>query len=319
MTMNYRQGAAPAAPASDLRLTTEIGTLLLSNPVMPASGCFGPELADLFELGRLGAVVTKTVFSTVRSGNPAHRLTEVPAGMLNTVGIPSIGAARFRREVLPVYRASGTKVVVSIGGLGIDDFFDVAEQLEDAELDALEINVSCPNLERDGLEIGSSPTSVAAITAGVVARAAGRPVFVKLTPNVTSVEEIAEAAESAGATAVVVANTFRAMSVDLTSRRPTLSNPTGGYSGPALKPIVLRMVWQTAQRVRIPVIACGGIRTARDVAEFLVAGATAIQVGTATFGRPMTMTQIIEQLPEVLDELGVNSSSSLVGTLRTAA
>lgn len=317
MTMSYLQGAA--SPAPDPRLATAIGPLLLANPIMPASGCFGPELAELFDLGRLGAVVTKTVFSTVRSGNPAHRLTEVPGGMLNAVGIPSIGAARFRSEVLPLYRASGAKVVVSIGGLGVDDFFDVVEQLEGTEIDAFELNVSCPNLEKDGLEIGSSPTNVEIVTAGVVARAAGRPVFVKLTPNVTSIEEIAEAAESAGAAAIVVANTFKAMSVDLASRRSTLGNTTGGYSGPAVKPIVMRMVWQTAQRVSIPVIACGGIRSARDVAEFLVAGATAIQVGTATFGWPNTMTQIIENLPDLLDELGAESTASLVGTLRTVA
>lgn len=316
--LHSAQDTAPAASAPDPRLAIAIGRLQLSNPVMPASGCFGPELAEVLNLGELGAVVTKTVFASVRSGNPAHRLTEVPGGMLNAVGIPSIGAARFRRETLPAYRASGTRVVVSIGGLSVTDFFDIAEELVEENFDALEVNVSCPNLEGDGREIGSDLAKVEAITAGVVERAAGRAVIVKLSPNVTAIEDAAEAAERSGADAVIVANTFKALAVDFGGRRAALGNVTGGYSGPGVKPIVLRMVWQTAQRVGIPVIGCGGVRTARDAAEYILAGASAVQVGTATFGRPTTMTDIISGLPAQLNELGAADVASLVGTLRAA-
>ena len=269
----------------------------LSNPVMPASGCFGPELAQLMPLDALGAVVTKTIFTARRAGNPAHRLAEVPGGMLNSVGIPSPGIAEFRRRVLPAYRRLGPKVIVSIGGLSINDYLSVTEELADEALDAFEVNVSCPNLGHDGLEIGSSPQMIDKVTSGVVARAAGRPVIVKLTPNVPSVPALAQAAESSGADAVTVANTLVGMALERDSREPVLGHRTGGVSGPIVRPVVLRMVWQSTQVVGIPVIASGGVCTVDDVLDYLQVGATAVQVGTATFARPSTMLDILDELP----------------------
>ncbi|MFI5911843.1 dihydroorotate dehydrogenase [Dactylosporangium sp. NPDC051541] len=305
-------------PAIDNRLEVSAGGLRLANPVMPASGCFGPELADVARLGPLGAVVTKTVFRGVRSGNPAHRLAEVASGMLNSVGIPSLGVHRFRREILPSYRRLGAPVIVSIGGLSVQDYWDVAEELADEEFAAFEVNVSCPNLEHNGLEIGSTPRELERVTRGVRERAGGRPVIVKLTPNVSSIGLIARAAEAAGADLLTVANTYLGMSVDLPDRRATLGSTTGGLSGPSVKPLVMRLVWQTVREVGIPVIACGGACTAEDVAEYLVVGAVAVQVGTANFTQPTTMSEIVAALPATLDRLGARTVSDLVGTLVSA-
>jgi dihydroorotate dehydrogenase (NAD+) catalytic subunit len=302
-------------PAASARLAVRLGGLELANPVMPASGCFGPELAPLIPLHRLGAVVTKTVFAAVRSGNPAHRLAEVPTGMLNAVGIPSPGIDGFRTRVLPAYRSTGAPVIVSLGGLAVTDYFHVAEALAGESFAAFEINVSCPNLEHGGLEVGADPHAVEAVTRGVRERAPGVPIITKLTPNVSSVPELARAAEAGGADAVTVANTFVALSVDLDSRAPALGNTTGGLSGPGVKPLVLRLVHQVSRAVRIPVVGCGGVRTAEDVAEYLVAGACAVQVGTATFTRPSTMTEILDDLPDVLDRLHADRATDLVGTL----
>lgn len=302
---------------TEVSLACRLGPLALANPVMPASGCFGPELASLVPLGDLGAVVTKTVFADVRSGNPAPRLAEADTGMLNSVGIPSPGLAAFRERVLPAYQACGVPVIASIGGLTVDEYAHVAGGLADTSVAAVEVNVSCPNLEHGGLEIGADPGAVAEVVAKVRART-GHPVVVKLTPNVTAVTDLARAAERAGAVAVTVANTFVGLAVDAGRRRPLLGNGAGGLSGPAVKPLVLRLVWQTARAVDIPVIGCGGIASAIDAAEFLIAGATAVQVGTATFTRPQTMNQIVAELPDLLRRLGVASASELVGTLADA-
>ncbi|MEV0195753.1 dihydroorotate dehydrogenase [Nonomuraea sp. NPDC050691] len=296
-------------------LKVQVGSLSLATPVMPASGCFGPELHTVMDLSRLGAVVTKTIFRDTRSGNRQPRLAETPRGMLNAVGIPSPGLARFRAEVLPAYRSIGVPVIVSIGGLSVSEYLDVAAGLADEEPDAFEINVSCPNLEHGGLDIGTDPAAIARITAGVRARGGDRPVIVKMTPNVTSIHDIARAAEDAGADALTVANTFVGTAIDLAGRRPKLGNVTGGVSGPAIKPLTLRLVLETVRAVRIPIIGCGGISTAEDAAEFLVAGASAVQVGTATFTRPTAMTEIIDELPDVLDRLGVAAVRELIGSL----
>lgn len=295
-------------------LATRLGPLSLRNPVMPASGCFGPELAGIIPLARLGAVVTKTVFSGVRSGNPAHRLTETADGMLNAVGIPSPGARGFCEQLLPGYLAVGVPLVLSIGGLSVDEYWAVAEQLVEVPYAALEVNVSCPNLEHDGLEIGAEPRQLERVTRGIVERSQ-RPVIVKLTPNVTRIDEIARAAEAGGAAALTVANTYVGMAIDLTCRRPVLGNITGGLSGPAIKPLTLRLVWQVSQAVGIPVVGCGGITNADDVVEYLVAGASAVQVGTATFTRPDTMIRILDDLPAALASVGATSVQEVVGTL----
>lgn len=297
-------------------LTVRIGDLTLANPVMPASGCFGPELGGIIPLERLGALVTKTVFSGIRSGNRAHRLTESANGMLNSVGIPSLGKAGFVKHLLPGYLAPQVPLIISIGGLALEEYWAVTEELFDVPYAALEVNVSCPNLEQGGLEVGADPRQVEMVIKGVVERT-DRPVIAKLTPNVTRIEDIARAAELGGAVAVTVANTFVGMAIDLKDRRPVLGNITGGLSGPAIKPLALRLVWQAARAVEIPVIGCGGIATARDALEFLVAGATAVQVGTATFTRPDSMIRILNDLPRLLDELGAGSVQEVIGTLDT--
>jgi dihydroorotate dehydrogenase (NAD+) catalytic subunit len=302
------------APARPVDLSVRLGDLALANPVMPASGCFGPELAELVPVHRLGAVVTKTVFAEPRSGNRAHRLGESAHGMLNSVGIPSRGAREFARSGLPDYQRLGVPVVVSIGGLSEHEYLHVAEELAGTEHAALEVNVSCPNLERGGVTLGADVDAVRRVVAGVVART-GVPVLVKLSPDLASIDTAARAAEDAGAAAVTVCNSFPSLAVTAGTRRATLGNGTGGLSGPAIKPLALRMVWQAAQAVTIPVVGCGGIGTARDVAEFLVAGASAVQIGTANFARPFVMTEIVRELPALADELGVTRLTDLVGTL----
>lgn len=296
------------------RLATRVGPLALRNPVLPASGCFGPELRSLVPVDRLGGVVTKTVFSDVRSGNPAHRLAETRDGMLNSVGIPSIGAGRWVAEVLPEYLACDAPVIVSIGGLGERDYARAAADLEGTPVAAYELNLSCPNLEAGGVELGADPAALTRTVAGVRAVTAV-PLLVKLTPNVASIADLARAAVDGGADAVVVANTFVGMAIDLHRRRPVLGNGIGGWSGPAAKPLILRMVWQVARAVDVPIIGCGGVADAYDVAEYLVAGASAVEVGTATFTRPQAMTEIVADLPDVLDELGASGVTDLIGTL----
>jgi len=305
------------APDPGVNLRVDLGPLRLANPVMPASGCFGPELASLIPLDRLGALVTKTIFSGRRSGNPAHRLTETASGMLNAVGIPSLGKEGFVADVLPGYQKPGVPLIISIGGLALSEYWSVTEEIADLDYAALEVNVSCPNLEHGGLEIGADPGHVEKVIRGVVGRT-NRPVIAKLTPNVSRIEEIAQAAESAGAIALTVANTFVGMAVDLQRRCPVLGNTTGGVSGPAIKPMALRLVWQASQAVDIPVIGCGGIATARDAAEFILAGATAVQIGTANFARPDAMIRIVDDLPLVLADLDVASVDELVGSLKVS-
>jgi dihydroorotate dehydrogenase (NAD+) catalytic subunit len=302
---------APARPAA---LSVRLGDLELANPVMPASGCFGPELADLVPVHRLGAVVTKTVFAEQRPGNRAHRLGESAHGMLNSVGIPSRGVHGFARTDLPAYQRLGVPVVVSVGGLSEGEYWRVTEELAGTEHAAVEVNVSCPNLERGGVTLGSDVDAVRRVVAGVVARTEV-PVLVKLSPDLATIDAAARAAQEAGATAVTVCNSFPGLAVAPETRRAKLGNGTGGLSGPAIKPLALRLVWQAAQAVTIPVVGCGGIATAHDVVEFLVAGASAVQIGTATFARPFVMTEIVHELPALADRLGVTRLTDLVGTL----
>jgi dihydroorotate dehydrogenase (NAD+) catalytic subunit len=299
---------------TSVQTAVTLGGLRLRNPVMPASGCFGPQLRDLCDTTALGAVVTKTIFRDRRAGNPAHRLTETPAGMLNSVGIPSPGIDEFLEEVLPRYQALGPPVIVSVGGLSPPEYWDVTARLAGHVAAAVEVNVSCPNLERGGLAIGADPDQVATTVEGVVA-STGLPVIVKLTPNVGSIAEVAFASAEAGASALTVANTVVGMSVDLGPRRPVLGNHIGGLSGPAIKPVALRLAWEAIKAVPIPVIGCGGIRTITDVLEFLVVGATAVQIGTATFAQPDAMNRMIRELPSAVAALGVTSVLELIGTL----
>jgi dihydroorotate dehydrogenase (NAD+) catalytic subunit len=305
-------GAAPD-------LSVRIGSLTLANPIMPASGCFGPELGQIVDLDRLGALVTKTVFADPRSGNPAHRLGETWGGMLNSVGIPSDGAEAFVAQLLPRYLAWSPPTIVSIGGLTVEEYFDAAARLAGVEgIAAFEVNISCPNLEAGGLEIGAIPETVERVIAGVVERSPV-PVIAKLTPNVTSVTAIARAAEAGGATALSAINALQGMAVDARTRRARIGATTAGLTGPAIKPVALRCVWQASRAVSIPVIGIGGIATVDDVVEFLLAGATAVQVGSATFTRPDTMVRLVEGLEARLVAEGVPSVGALTGKLDTRA
>lgn len=308
-----RRSAVDVARLDRADLSVELGGLQLSNPVMPASGCFGPELAPLLDSAGLGAVVTKTVFALERSGNPAHRLTETDSGMLNSVGIPSPGAEGFRVGLLRRYQQLGPPVVVSIGGLYIEEYWEIAEALDGEDVAAFEVNVSCPNLEHGGITIGSSADMIGEVVAGVRERVE-QPLWVKLTPTVVAIGEVARAAEAAGAAAITVCNSFPALAVDAFTRRSVLGKG-GGLTGPAVKPLALRLVRDAAAAVDIPVIGCGGITSAIDVVEFMIAGASAVQVGTATFTRPDAMAQIISGLDPLCRRLGVQRLSDLVATL----
>lgn len=298
----------------DLRV--RIGSLELANPIMPASGCFGPELGAIVDLNRLGAMVTKTVFADPRSGNPAHRLGESYGGMLNSVGIPSDGASGFVRRLLPEYRAWKPPTIVSLGGLSEEEYFLAADRLAGvAGIAAFEVNVSCPNLEAGGHELGAVPSAVERVIRGVVDRTT-LPVIAKLTPNVTSIADIARAAEAGGAAAVTAINAVLGLAVDAKTRQAKIGTTTGGLTGPAIKPIALRCVWQAARAVKIPVIGVGGIATVDDVIEFLLVGATAVQVGSATFTRPDTMVRLVDGLAARLAAEGVASVSELTGGLK---
>ncbi|TFC97836.1 MULTISPECIES: dihydroorotate dehydrogenase [Cryobacterium] len=286
--------ARPAVAAVDL--SVRIGGLTLANPVMPASGCFGPSLGRLIPVTELGAVVTKTVFGTPRGGNPAHRLTEIRAGMVNSVGIPSLGAAGYLTGQHPLYLALGVPVIVSVGGHRASEYAPVVRDLRGAG-DAYELNVSCPNLDRDGTDIGSDPDAIGKVVRAV-RQETDKPVIVKLPVLVSSITDCARAAEDAGADAVCVANSIPALPLAPDTRSPLLGNVIGGLSGPNIRPIVLRLVWLASRAVQIPVIACGGIETADDALDYFSVGARAVQVGTASFGRPFAMVEIARALQE---------------------
>lgn len=300
-------------------LTTHIGGgLRLRNPVMTASGTFGygQEFADFINLGSLGAIVVKGISLQPRSGNPPPRIVETAAGMLNAIGLENVGVEGFLRDKLPFLRELGTPVVVNILGDSLDDYGALAEILNDIEgISAIEVNISCPNVKRGGVAFGTDPEMVRAVTQTVKAKTT-RPVIIKLSPNVTDITVTAQAAEAGGADAVSLINTLLGMAIDHRSRRPRLANVVGGLSGPAIKPVALRMVWQTAQAVKIPVIGIGGIMTAADALEFLVAGAAAVQIGTANLVNPDTSARVVAGITAYLQETGCHSLQEIIGSLR---
>ena len=296
-------------------LTVRIGSLTLANPVMPASGTFAEGLAQAVELDRLGALVTKTITRELRAGNPLPRVAEVQAGMLNAIGIPSRGVRHLLEETLPFYRRFAPPLVVSISAPTAEGFASLAAEVSAPGVAAIEANISCPNIEADGrafaMRAASTETAIRQI------RAATRlPVWAKLTPNTGEIAEVARAAEAAGADALVVANTILAMAIDIESFRPRLGNVMGGLSGPAVKPIVLRQVYQCARAVRVPVIGCGGIMNAADAVEYMLAGATAVQVGTATFLNAAAMIEVIEGLDRFCAARGIPRVAELTGAMR---
>jgi dihydroorotate dehydrogenase (NAD+) catalytic subunit len=301
---------------ADLRV--RIGSLILKNPVMPASGCFAHEYAQAMDLGRLGALVTKSVTPKRRIGNPVPRVAETDSGMLNSIGIPSSGLLHYVDKVLPHYAGVPAPVVASVSADTAEEFAAACEALSVPGVAAIEANISCPNLEADGRAFAMSPEDTHRAISQIK-RHARVPIWAKLTPNVTDIAEIARAAEDAGADALVVANTFLGMAIDTETRKPKLGNVMGGLSGPAVRPIVIRMVFQCARAVRIPIIGCGGILTAENAVEHLLAGATAVQVGTASFLDPAAMDRIIDGLAAYCERHGVARISELSGGVRIDA
>jgi dihydroorotate dehydrogenase (NAD+) catalytic subunit len=274
-------------------MSVRIGGLTLRNPVMPASGTFAEGLDRVMDFNRLGAFVTKTITRELRTGNPLPRVVERPGSLINAIGIPSKGVAYFVEETLPYYAAYDPPLVVSISAPTADGFASLASELTLPGVAAIEANISCPNIEEGGKAFAMEAEATQKVTREL-RKATKLPLWVKLTPNTGDMPEVALAAEAAGADAVVVANTILSMAIDLKTFKPCLGNIMGGLSGPAIKPIILRHVFQCAKAVRIPVIACGGISNSDDAVEYMLAGASAVQVGTATFVQPAAMTTIID-------------------------
>ena len=298
-------------------LSVDVGGLRLTNPIIAASGCFGygVEYAHLVDLASLGGVAVKGLFLEPRDGHPPPRIVETPAGMLNAIGLQGIGVHRFVDEKLPALRDAGATVIVNICGSTVAEYAELARILSAAEgVAAIEINISCPNINEGGHTFGCSTSGVGDVVRAV--RAATRlPIIPKLTPNVTDIALMARAAEDAGADAVSLVNTFLAMAIDVETRRPLLSNVVGGLSGPAIRPIAVRMVYECRAAISIPIIGMGGIANARDVAEFLIAGASAVQVGTANFEDPGIWPKLTKGLLEYLERHGCAGVSELVGTV----
>jgi len=299
-------------------LTTKIGSLTLQNPIMPASGTFSRDMAEVFELDMLGALVTKTITAEIRGGNPTPRVCEVDGGMLNSIGIPSKGLGAFLAKELPGYARYSAPLFVSVSAPTVDGFAELVRQLNVPGIAAIEANISCPNIEEDGKAFAMRPDTTARVVEAL-RRETDLPLWAKLTPNTGETVEVAQAAESAGADALVVANTILSMAIDARTRKPKLGNLMGGLSGPAFKPIALRMAYQSVRSVDIPVIGCGGISTVEDVAEFLVVGACAVQVGTASFVNPTAMPRLRDDLQVFLAEQGYASVSDFVGSIRDGA
>lgn len=299
-------------------LSVEIAGIRMQNPIISASGTFGygMEYEDYLDLSALGAIVTKAVTLEARDGNPPPRLRETPAGMLNAIGLQNPGADVFIAEKLPRLREIGVPVIVNVSGRSIEEFSRLAEMLSIEGVDALEVNISCPNVEHEGMAFGVDCEMTGRLTEAVVG-ATDLPVIVKLSPNVTDVAQIASAAEEAGAHALSLINTLLGMSINVETRRPHLGNVTGGLSGPAIRPVAVRMVHQVSAAVDLPLIGMGGVMDANDALEMIIAGATAVGVGTANFVEPAAMEQIVRGLSDYCRRHQVKRIVELVGALQT--
>ncbi|MBD9490512.1 dihydroorotate dehydrogenase [Ensifer sp. ENS11] len=298
--------------ATAVDMAVNVGGIILRNPVMPASGTFAEGLEKVFNFNDLGAIVTKTITREHRNGNPLPRVAEQNSGLINAIGIPSKGVPHFKEKTMRHYARYETPLVVSISAPTAEGFADLAKELSIPGIAAIEANISCPNIEEDGKAFAMRAESTESVTR-LLREATDLPLWIKLTPNTGDIAEVARAAEGAGADAVVVANTILSMAINLRTFKPSLGNITGGLSGPAIKPIILRQVFQTARAVAIPVVACGGVSTSNDAIEYLLAGATAVQVGTATFVQPAAMISIIDGIRTFCSLRGISRVSNLVG------
>lgn len=301
-------------------ISVNLGGLSLKNPVMTASGTFGygKEFESVFDLNRLGAIVVKGISIKPMRGNPPPRIVETAAGMLNAIGLANIGIESFLKDKLPWLNTLNTEVIVNIYGHSINEYGELASALKGVKgVSALEVNISCPNVDKGGLVFGKDP-DVSALVTETVVKNTDKPVIVKLTPNVSDITLLAKAVEQAGANALSVINTLTGMAVDINTRRPRLGNVSGGLSGPAIKPVALYMVYQTSRAVKIPVIGIGGILNADDALEFLIAGAAAVQVGTANFINPKVTIEIIEGIRDYCIKNNIERVSDLTGSLVTA-
>ena len=296
----------------------DIGGIVLNNPVMTASGTFGyaREYEELVGLNRLGGIIVKGLSLKPVAGNPPPRIVETSCGMLNAIGLENVGLDHFIKDKLPFLKTLSLPIVVNIYGKSVDEYSQLAARLNEIDAIAgLEVNISCPNVSAGGLVFGVDPDSTYSVVSAVRKRTA-KHVMVKLTPNVTDITQIAQSAEDAGADAVSLINTITGMAIDVETRRSKLANITGGLSGPAIKPVALRMVWQVVQKVNIPVVGIGGIMSARDALEFLIAGAKAVQVGTANFLNPKVTVEIIEGIQAFLIKKKIKKLTDIVGTLQ---
>jgi dihydroorotate dehydrogenase (NAD+) catalytic subunit len=298
-------------------LAVKIGNLELKNPVMTASGTFGYgfEFDDFIEVDKLGAIIVKGTTLEHREGNPYPRMAETPSGMLNAVGLQNKGVDYFCKEIYPDLQKYKTAVIVNVSGSKIEDYVQTAARIQELEdIPAIELNISCPNVKQGGMAFGTSCSSAAEVIKAV-RKVYHKTLIVKLSPNVTNIVEIAQTAENEGADAVSLINTLLGMAIDSESRKPLLSTVTGGLSGPAVKPVALRMVWQVANAVKIPVIGLGGICTASDAIEFLLAGATAVQVGTANFIDPQISVKLIKGIADYLQRHHIEDVNKIIGAL----
>ncbi|MCI8465091.1 MAG: dihydroorotate dehydrogenase [Lachnospiraceae bacterium] len=300
-----------------MNVSVELAGVSLKNPVMTASGTFGSgeEYSEFVDLNRLGAVVTKGVANVPWPGNKTPRIAETYGGMLNAIGLQNPGIDVFVERDIPFLRQFDTKIVVNVCGKTTEDYVEVVERLSKEPVDLLEINISCPNVKEGGIAFGQSAKAAEAITRAVKEKAK-QPVIMKLSPNVTDIGEMARAVEAGGADAVSLINTLTGMKIDIFRRTFALANKTGGLSGPAIKPVAVRMVYEAAQAVQIPVIGMGGIQNAQDALEFILAGATAVSVGTANFHHPYTTVEIVEGIRDYMEEQRVSDIRELIGAVR---
>ena len=301
---------------TSVNLSVNLGGLAMKNPVTTASGTFaaGMEYSDFVDVSALGAVTTKGVSLNGWEGNASPRIAEVPSGMLNSIGLQNPGVAHLKSEELPWLREQGATTIVNVSGHSFDEYVQVIEALEDASVDAYEVNISCPNVDAGGMTLGTHVPSVEKVVS-LCREATSRPLIVKLTPNVTDITEIARAAEASGADAISLINTLLGMAIDAKRRRPVLARVVGGFSGPAVKPVALRMVWQCSKAVSVPILGMGGITTGTDAVEFMLAGATAVAVGTANFMNPQATVDVIDGIIDYCEKQGVNDVNDLIGAL----